>query len=72
MTKQEAKRKANITGMRYESESLKKENIRLSGEIEYFGNVAQNMKDKIKNHAIQMNNNLDRQFELEDTINDYI
>ena len=71
MTKQEAKRKANITGMRYESESLKKENIRLSGEIEYFGNVAQNMKDKIKNHAIQMNNNLDRQFELEDTINDY-
>ena len=72
MTKTEAKRKANITGMRYESESLKKENIRLSGEIEYFGNVAQNMKDKIKNHAIQMNNNLDRQFQLEDTINDYI
>ena len=72
MTKQEAKRKANITGMRYESESLKKENIRLSGEIEYFGNVAQNMKDKIKNHAIQMNDNLDRQFQLEDTINDYI
>ena len=72
MTKQEAKRKANITGMRYESESLKKENIRLSSEIEYFGNVAQNMKDKIKNHAIQMNNNLDRQFELEDTINDYL
>ena len=68
MTKTEAKRKANITGMRYESESLKKENIRLSGEIEYFGNVAQNMKDKIKNHAIQMNNNLDRQFELEDII----
>jgi len=72
MTKTEAKRQANITGMRYESESLKKENIRLSGEIEYFGNVAQNMKDKIKNHAIQMNNNLDRQFQLEDTINDYI
>ena len=68
MTKTERKRQANITGMRYESESLKKENIRLSGEIEYFGNVAQNMKDKIKNHAIQMNNNLDRQFELEDII----
>ena len=61
----------NIVGLNYESESLKKENIRLSSEIEYFGNVAQNMKDKIKNHAIQMNNNLDRQFELEDTINDY-
>ena len=72
MTKTEAKRKANITGMRYESESLKKENIRLSGEIEYFGNVAQHMKDKIKNHAIQMNNNLDRQFQLEDTIYDYL
>ena len=68
MTKTEAKRKANITGMRYESESLKKENIRLSSEIEYFGNVAQNLKDKIKNHAIQMNNNMDRQFELEDII----
>ena len=62
----------HFAGMNYEAESLKKQNIKLSEEIEYFGMVASNMRDKIKQHAIQMENNLARQFELEDTIKDVI
>jgi len=64
-------RRVNITGMGYEMEQLKSDNVKLSGLIESLGEIKQRLSNEIQRNSKLMEINLIRQFEIEDTLNDY-
>jgi len=64
-------RRVNITGLSYEKEQLKSDNVKLSGLIESLGEIKQRLSNEIQRNSKLMEINLIRQFEIEDTLNDY-
>jgi len=66
------KQSPQLLGMRYEDEILRKRNIKISGLVEYYGAVAKKMHENIKSLSEEAGENLDRRFELNDTIKDYL